>query len=58
MARLAVPILKRLPIIGRKLKSFTKTRVFSIERIKSLGFRNPYSARVSLAKSAYYRLNF
>jgi len=54
---MATSVLKCIPIAGRKVSFFTKDRVYSIERIKSLGFKNPYSARVSLAKSAHYRLN-
>ncbi len=46
------PIVIRLPSIGRKISFFSKDRVYSLERIKSLGFKVPFKARESLAKSA------
>jgi len=49
--------LRHTPFIGKKVNFLTKNRVYSIERIKALGFNPPYSARVSLKKSAHYRLN-
>ena len=46
------PIVLSLPLIGRKISFFSKDRVYSLERIKSLGFRAPFEVRESLAKSA------
>jgi len=46
------PIAISLPFIGRKINFFSKDRVYSLERIKSLGFKSPYEARESLIKSA------
>jgi nucleoside-diphosphate-sugar epimerase len=45
------PILLNTPLVGKKLKFFLKDRVYSIERIKSLGFEPPYSADEALRKS-------
>jgi len=41
-----------LPLIGRKLSFFVKDRVYSLERIKSLGFKASFKARESLYQSA------
>ncbi|MCK4912399.1 MAG: NAD(P)-dependent oxidoreductase [Candidatus Omnitrophica bacterium] len=46
------PVVISLPFIGRKLSFFAKDRVYSLERIKLLGFKAPFKARESLAKSA------
>lgn len=46
------PIVINLPFIGRKIGFFSKDRVYSLERIKLLGFSAPFKARESLAKSA------
>jgi len=46
------PIVISLPSIGRKISFFSKDRVYSLERIMSLGFKTPFKARESLAKSA------
>ena len=46
------PILMNLPFIGRKIGFFSKDRVYSLERIRSLGFKAPFGARESLARSA------
>lgn len=46
------PFLLRLPYIGKKVSSLLKSRVFSIERIQSLGFNPPHPAAKSLKKSA------
>lgn len=48
----AKPILINLPFIGRKIGFFSKNRVYSLERIKSLGFKAPFGAEESLAESA------
>ena len=46
------PILINLPFIGRKIGFFSKDRVYSLERIRSLGFKAPFRAEESLTKSA------
>jgi len=46
------PVAMNLPFIGRKLRFFSKDRVYSLEKIKLLGFRAPFKVRESLAKSA------
>lgn len=46
------PIVISLPFIGRKINFFAKDRVYSLERIRSLGFKAPFKAGESLAKSA------
>ncbi len=46
------PVVIRLPFIGRKIGFFSKDRVYSLERIRSLGFKTPFKARESLTKSA------
>ncbi|MFH1519558.1 MAG: NAD(P)-dependent oxidoreductase [Candidatus Omnitrophota bacterium] len=46
------PIVISLPSIGRKISFFSKDRVYSLARIKSLGFKAPFKARESLIKSA------
>ncbi len=51
------PILLKVPYLGRRLRFFLKDRIYSIERIKSLGFNPPHSAESSLAKAARYFLN-
>ncbi|MFA7676693.1 MAG: NAD-dependent epimerase/dehydratase family protein [Candidatus Omnitrophota bacterium] len=45
-------IILGIPFVGKKLKFFTKDRVYSTQQIKALGFRCPYPARESLIKSA------
>jgi len=45
------PMVISLPSIGRKIGFFSKDRVYSLERIKSLGFRAPFEVRKSLTKS-------
>ncbi len=46
----------KLPLIGEKIKFFLKDRVYSIEKIKSLGYSEKYPVRDSLLKTAlYYR---
>jgi len=45
------PIVVNLPLVGRKISFFSKDRVYSLERIKSLGFGAPFETRESLAKS-------
>lgn len=43
---------------GRKVKTFLRDRVYSIERLKSVGFIPPYPAEESLARSARYWLKY
>jgi len=47
------PLILKIPYIGKKINSLLKDRVFSIERIRSLGFNPPYPAVQSLEKSAF-----
>jgi len=47
-----------IPYAGGTLKSFWKDRVFSIEKIKSLGFTPVYSPRDGLARAAKYWLKY
>ena len=51
LPRLLNPFLLNMPFIGKKFAFFTKDRVYSIERIKSLGFLPAHDARQSLANS-------
>jgi len=44
-------LLRRTPFLGKKLCFLDKDRVYSVERIKSLGFNPPYSASQSLFNS-------
>jgi len=46
------PLLIRLPFAGKKIKTLLRDSVYSIERIKHLGFTPTYPARESLIKSA------
>ena len=46
------PVVINLPSIGKKISFFSKDRVYSLERIKSLGFKAPFKVRESLIKSA------
>jgi len=46
------PLILNIPNIGKRLRFFIKDRVYSIDRIKSLGFVPPYPAEESLARSA------
>jgi len=46
-----IPLLKRLPYLGKKLDFFLKDRIYSIERILSQGFKHTYSAEKSFAAS-------
>jgi len=43
--------LVKVPYFGKKLNNFLKDREYSQDRIKAAGFRHPYPARPSLAKS-------
>ncbi|MBU0650383.1 NAD-dependent epimerase/dehydratase family protein [bacterium] len=45
-------ILKGLPFIGKKFKFISKDRVYSNQRIQSIGFKFRYCQKESLAKSA------
>ncbi len=47
------PLLLNLPGLGKKLSFFSKDRVYSIERIKALGFHPPYPVRESLIQSIH-----
>ena len=51
------PFLLNTPFIGKRLEFFLKDRVYSIERIKSLGFDFLYPAGQSLTRSARYFLD-
>ena len=51
------PFLLNTPFIGKRLEFFLKNRVYSIERIKSLGFDSLYPAEQSLTRSARYFLD-
>lgn len=51
------PLLLNLPYFGKRLKFFLKDRVYSIERLKSLGFVPSYKAEPSLSKSASWFIN-
>ena len=44
-------VLLKTPFLGKKLSFFLKDRIYSIDRIKSLGFNPPYELEVSLKKS-------
>ena len=46
------PIVISLPSIGRKIGFFAKDRIYSLERIKSLGFKAPFRTKDSLFRSA------
>ena len=46
-----ISILLHLPWLGNKLKFFMRDRVYSVEKIESLGFIHPYSVKPSLAAS-------
>ena len=48
------PFVLNFPYVGCKIKSFYKDRVYSIERIKTLGFNHQYNAQHNLKKSAQY----
>lgn len=50
------PLLINLPVVGKRVKFFSKDRVYSLERIRSLGFKAPFTVKESLARSARYRL--
>ncbi|MBU2265578.1 MAG: NAD(P)-dependent oxidoreductase [Candidatus Omnitrophica bacterium] len=45
-------MLLSLPWAGKKFKFFLKNRVYSTDKIESLGFKIPYPARVNLLTSA------
>ncbi|MCF7870063.1 MAG: NAD-dependent epimerase/dehydratase family protein [Candidatus Omnitrophica bacterium] len=42
----------RIPFLGKRFSFFLKDRVYSTEKIKSLGFRPPYRAKDVLVKSS------
>ncbi len=46
------PLLIKLPFIGKQIKFLSKDRVYSIGKIKNLGFKPRHRAQDSLAKSA------
>lgn len=46
------PVALSLPFASKKISFFSKDRVYSLKRIKLLGFKAPFKARESLAKSA------
>ena len=45
-------ILLQVPYVGKRLKFFAKDREYSMEKMASVGFIPPYSARECMAKSA------
>ncbi len=44
-------MLLKTPLLGKKLSFFLKDRIYSIDKIKSLGFNPPYELEASLKKS-------
>ena len=54
--RILTPLLLNIPLAGKRLRSFLKDRVYSIEKIKDLGFGPAYSTEEALIKSARYFL--
>ena len=46
------PILISLPFIGKRIGFFSKDRVYSLERIRSLGFKAHFKAKENLTASA------
>ncbi|MCF7871140.1 MAG: NAD(P)-dependent oxidoreductase [Candidatus Omnitrophica bacterium] len=52
LPRFLTPFFCNFPFLGRYFKFFLKDRVYSIEKIKSLGFRPPYRAEDTLAESS------
>jgi len=54
---LFVPLMMRLPYLGKKLETFSKDWVYSLQRIETmLGYNPPYAAPEALRKTAeYYR---
>lgn len=47
-------ILLKVPFLGKKVKFFLKDRIYSIERIKNLGFNPPYDVREGLKESVQH----
>jgi len=45
-------IFTKLPFLGKKVKSFMRGRIYSQEKIISLGFKHAHNVNLSLAKSA------
>ncbi|NQT22809.1 MAG: NAD(P)-dependent oxidoreductase [Candidatus Omnitrophica bacterium] len=48
---LIIPFLLCLPYMGKRISFFLKDRVYSIDKIISLGFKHAYPARVNFAAS-------
>jgi len=49
------PLFFHLPFIGKRLRFFQKDRLYSTERIESLGFNPPYRVKDALLKSSRAR---
>jgi len=45
------PLFLKIPFVNRKIESLMKDRVYSTEKIESLGFKFPFDARTSLIRS-------
>ncbi len=50
------PVFLRIPFLRRGIKFFLKDRIYSIEKIKSLGFSPPYQAKIGFEQSVRYFL--
>jgi nucleoside-diphosphate-sugar epimerase len=50
------PLITSLPYFGRRIGFFSKNRLYSLERIRALGFRAPFEVRASLTMSAEHFL--
>ncbi len=46
------PLFCNFPFIGKRIKFFLKNRVYSIDKIESLGFKPPYRAEDALVQSS------
>jgi 2-alkyl-3-oxoalkanoate reductase len=54
LPRWLTPVLTSLPFIGKQCRAFLKDRVYDISRLKSTGFRHPYSTAEGLKRSAEF----
>ncbi|MCF7916794.1 MAG: NAD(P)-dependent oxidoreductase [Candidatus Omnitrophica bacterium] len=57
LPRFLTPFFCKLPFVGKRIRFFLKDRAYSIDKIKSLGFKPPYSACDYLVKSSKICLN-
>ena len=48
------PVLARVPLLGRNVSSMLKDRVYDISRLKSTGYKHPYTAQDGLRRSAEF----